>query len=183
MEGTTIMSADNVPGRRPADDKQSVVPLSWDDENGTDADVLFLDAARDGAAAAEDGAEGHAGRPPAARPASGDDPDDDGPDDDVDHESVLVGRVVAGPAVDPPNEPRPFRPRGARDRRPVIPPELASRAAVARSLRWAAAEARYHAGFHAVRLPKYAFKTMLYAVPGAMRIVVRLVRWASAEGG
>ena len=51
------------------------------------------------------------------------------------------------------------------------------------SLRWAAKEARYHAGFHAVRAPKYAAKTAMYAVPGAVRTVARLVRWASAEEG
>jgi S-DNA-T family DNA segregation ATPase FtsK/SpoIIIE len=178
MEGTTIMSADN----RPANDNRPGVPLDWDDETGTGADVLFLDAARDATPATDDGQGGHGGRPP-ARPGAGDDPDDDGnDDDDVDHESVLVGRIVAGPAVDPPDELRAFR-RGTRDRRPVIPPQLASRAAVAQSLRWAATEAGYHTGFHAVRLPKYAAKTMLYAVPGSLRIVVRLIKWATAEEG
>ena len=89
--------------------------------------------------------------------------------------------MVPGPAVDPPDEPRPFRPRGSQPRPPVIPPWLATRDALAASLRWAAKEARYHAGFHAVRSPKYAAKTMIYAVPGAVRTVARLVRWARAE--
>ena len=83
--------------------------------------------------------------------------------------------------MDPPDEPRPFRPRGSQPRPPVIPPWLATRDALAASLRWAAKEARYHAGFHAVRTPKYAAKTLIYAVPGVVRTVARLVRWASAE--
>ena len=83
--------------------------------------------------------------------------------------------------MDPPDEPRPFRPRGSQPRPAVIPPWLATRDALAASLRWAAKEVRYHAGFHAVRAPKYAAKTMLYAVPGAVRTVTRLARWASAE--
>ena len=113
-----------------------------DDDRG--ADVLFLDAARDSAPAADDGNAGRGGQPP-ARPVPGDGPDgdDDSPDDDdADKESVLVGRVVPGPAVDPPDEPRPFGPRGSQIRPPVIPPWLASRAALAASLRWAAREAR-----------------------------------------
>ena len=89
----------------------------------------------------------------------------------MDRESVLVGRVVPGRPVDPPDEPRPFAPRSGKHRPPVIPPALASRAAVAATLAWAAREARYHAGFHAVRAPKYAVKTAVYAVPGALRTI------------
>src|SRR6185437_15195815 len=83
----------------------------------------------------------------------------------------------------PADEPRPFAPRSGQHRPPVIPPALASRAAVAATLAWAAREARYHAGFHAVRAPKYAVKTVVYAVPGALRTITRLIRWASAEQG
>lgn len=178
------MTADKFPANQPGSTDRPVIPPDWDDENGNGADVLFLDAVRDFIAVADAGAGGRGGRPPAALPAPGDDPDDDGPeDDDTDHESVLVGRIVTGPAVDPPDEPRSFRPRGKADRRPVIPPGLASRAALAKTIRWAAGEAGYHTGFHAVRLPKYAAKILLYAVPGALRVTVRLVRWASAEEG
>ena len=148
-----------------------------------DADVLFLPG-RDPAPAPDGGNAGRGGRPPALPPPPGDRPDGDddpGDDDDADRESVLIGRVLPGPPVDPADEPRPFRPRGSQPRPPVIPPWLATRAALAASLRWAAREARYHAGFHAVRAPKYAAKTLLYAVPGAVRTVARLVRWASAE--
>jgi DNA segregation ATPase FtsK/SpoIIIE, S-DNA-T family len=180
MEGTSIMSASSDSGQG-----APLPPADLDpSDDGNYADVLFLPTADD-ETPADDGAGGRGGRPPAARPASGDDePEDDGPgDDDTDHESVLVGQVVAGPGVDPPDEPRGSRPRGARDRRPVIPPGLRSWAAVARSLRWAAGEAGYHAGFHAVRVPKYAAKTVLYAVPGVFRIGGRLIRWATAEEG
>ena len=162
------------------------VPAALDPSDGEDdADVLFLAAARDSAPAPDGGNAGRGGRPPALPPAPGDRPDGDDArdDDDADRESVLIGRVLPGPAVDPPDEPRPFRPRGSQPRPPVIPPWLASRAALAASLRWAAKEARYHAGFHAVRAPKYAAKTALYAVPGAVRTVARLVRWASRGRG
>jgi len=138
------------------------------------------------APAPDGGNAGRDGRPPALPPVPGDRPDgddDDGGDDAVDRESVLVGRVLPGRPVDPQDEPRPFAPRGTGVRPPVVPPWLASRAALAASLRWAAREARYHAGFHAVRAPKYAIKTAVYAVPGAARAAARLVRWASAEEG
>ena len=141
-------------------------------EVARDADVLFLNPALDPEPAPDAGNAGRGGHPPALPPVPGDPPDDDEPDDDdVDRESVLVGRVVPGNPVDPADEPRPFAPRSGQHRPPVIPPALASRAAVAATLTWAAREARYHAGFHAVRAPKYAVKTAVYAVPGALRTV------------
>jgi len=149
-----------------------------------DADVLFLNPALDTEPAPGDGTAGHGGRPPAL-PSPGGQPDDDDPgdDDDVDHESVLVGRIMPGAPVDPPDVPRPLAPGHRKDRPPVIPAALASRAAITATLAWAAREARYHAGFHAVRAPKYAVKTAVYAVPGALRTIGRLIRWASAEEG
>jgi DNA segregation ATPase FtsK/SpoIIIE, S-DNA-T family len=176
------MSTDTDPGQGTA--PEPAMPDPGDGEH--DADVLFLNPARDPAPPPDDGSAGRGGRPPALAPAPDDGPDgggEPGDDDDVDRESVLIGQVVPGPAVDPPDEPRPFRPRGGQHRPPVIPPGLASRTAVAASLTWALKEARYHAGFHAVRSPKYAVKTVVYAVPGAARTITRLVRWASAEEG
>src|SRR5262249_43777379 len=118
-EGTTIMSADTTPGYQP------------DDNDPTDpgAEVVDLDAARP----APRPAPPSPARDDAREDPEGEGPADDGPadDDDADAESVLVGQVVDGPAVDPPDEPQSLRPRGGRDRRPVIPPGLASRAAVA----------------------------------------------------
>jgi DNA segregation ATPase FtsK/SpoIIIE, S-DNA-T family len=174
------MSTDFDPGQGTAPEPS--VPDPGDGEH--DADVLFLNPAHDTAPAPDDGSAGRGGRPPALPPA-GDGPDGDEPgdDDDVDRESVLVGRIVPGPAVDPPDESRPFAPRGSGIRPPVVPPWLASRAAVTATLTWAAKEARYHAGFHAMRAPKYAIKTAVYAVPGAARTITRLIRWASAEEG
>jgi S-DNA-T family DNA segregation ATPase FtsK/SpoIIIE len=159
---------------------EPAVPDPGDGEH--DADVLFLNPGRD--TAPGDGNAGRGGRPPAL-PPDGDDPDGDEPgdDDDVDHESVLIGRVMPGPAVDPPDEPRAFGPRAIHARPPVLPPWMASRAALVTSARWVARETRYHAGFHAVRAPKYAAKTAIYAGPGTVRTLARLARWASAEEG
>jgi len=110
-------------------------------------------------------------------------PDDDGDDDgaDADAESVAVDRVLQGVPVDPPDGHRPGRASG--DRAPVIPPTIASRSALSGSLTWAVREVRYHAAFHAVRAPKYAAKTAVFAPVGAVRAAGRLARWASAEDG
>src|SRR5271165_4421542 len=136
------MSTDFDPGQDAA--PEAAIP----DPGGTghDADVLFLNPALDPAPAPDGGNAGRGGPPPAL-PVPGDQPDDDNDDDgnDVDRESVLVGQIVPGRPVDPADEPRPFAPRGAGVRPPVVPPWLASRAAVAASLTWAAREARYHA--------------------------------------
>jgi DNA segregation ATPase FtsK/SpoIIIE, S-DNA-T family len=115
----------------------------------------------------------------------GDDPDRDGDDldEDGDRESVAEDRVLEGVPVDPPDEIRSRRSGPAAARAPVIPPWMASRRAVAASAAWAAREARYHAGFHAVRSPKYAAKTAVFALAGTFRVVGRLIRWASAEDG
>ena len=88
-----------------------------------------------------------------------------------------------GAPVDPPDEPRPLLPRTGRDRAPVVPPWMASRAALAASVRWAVKEARYHVLFHGLRAPKYAAKTAVFAPAGAVRTAGRLARWASAEEG
>jgi S-DNA-T family DNA segregation ATPase FtsK/SpoIIIE len=157
-------------------------------DDGEYADVLFLDAARDGQpepAPAAGGDGGRGGAPPALVPVPGDEPDGDGDpgEGDADRESVIIGGERPGAAVDPPDEPRPFAPRSRQDRPPVLPPWLASRAGLIASARWAVKEARYHASFHAVRAPKYAVKTAVYAPGGAVRTLSRLARWASAEEG
>jgi S-DNA-T family DNA segregation ATPase FtsK/SpoIIIE len=144
--------------------------------------VLFLATGRD--SQPTPGGDGdHGGRPPLAPvPAPG--PGDGGDQDDdegEDRESVAVDHVIVGVPVDPPDGHHPRTP--ARDRAPVVPPWLASRTAVAASLAWVAREARYHAAFHAVRAPKYAAKTAVFAPAGAVRTVSRLSRWASAEEG
>jgi DNA segregation ATPase FtsK/SpoIIIE, S-DNA-T family len=42
-------------------------------------------------------------------------------------------------------------------------------------------EVRYHTAFHAIRAPKYAVKTAVFAPAGAFRTIGRLIRWASAD--
>jgi S-DNA-T family DNA segregation ATPase FtsK/SpoIIIE len=119
-----------------------------------------------------------------AVPVPGGDPDDDGdedPDGGTDRETVAVDRVLQGVPVDPPDEHRPRR--GVAVRAPVIPPWMASRPALAASAAHAVREARYHAAFHALRAPKYAAKTAVFAPAGAVRTAGRLARWASAEDG
>ena len=143
-------------------------------DGGQDADVVFLGAARDSQPTPASGG-GRGGRRPLA-PV----PDDD---DDADRESVLIGRPALGRPVDPPDEARPFTRSTAAHRPPVLPPWLSSHAQVIASAVWMWREARYHAGFHAVRAPKYAVKTAVYAPAGAVRTVSRLARWASAEDG
>ena len=145
---------------------------------GDDADDLLTGPGPSADGAGDDGPRGP--RLPAV-PVPDDDGDDE-QDDDTDRESVAADRVLVGVPVDPPDEYRARRAAGA-DRAPVIPPGLASRRAVAGSVAWAVREARYHAGFHAVRAPKYAVKTALFAPVGAVRTAGRLARWASAEDG
>jgi S-DNA-T family DNA segregation ATPase FtsK/SpoIIIE len=125
------------------------------------------------------GDDGPAG--PRSVPVPDGDGDGDGEgDEDGDRESVAVDRVLVGVPVDPPDE---HRPRRAGERAPVVPPWMASRSALAASLAWTVREVRYHAAFHAVRSPKYALKTAVFAPVGAVRTAGRLARWASAEDG
>jgi DNA segregation ATPase FtsK/SpoIIIE, S-DNA-T family len=114
------------------------------------------------------------------------DADDDGDDDGDgpgDRESVITGTVLSGVPVDPPDEPSPAWRTVRRDRAPVVPPAIASRRAIAGTVRWMAGEVRYHAGFHGIRAPKYAVKALAYAPVGVARTTGRLLRWASAEHG
>jgi len=111
-------------------------------------------------------------------------PDDDADDDgDIDRESIAVERAALGPPVDPPDEPRALVLRSRRDRAPIMPPWMGSRAALTGSVKWVTKEARYHVLFHGLRAPKYAAKTAVFAAVGPPRIAGRLARWASAEEG
>jgi S-DNA-T family DNA segregation ATPase FtsK/SpoIIIE len=121
-------------------------------------------------------------RPAPPVPDDGDDPEADA---DGDAETVAGdGDVLIGVPVDSPDEARArARGRGSAVRAPVIPPWMASRRALRESAVWAAREVRYHAAFHALRTPKYAAKTVVFAVAGLVRCMGRLLRWASAETG
>src|SRR5579863_2617283 len=150
------------------------------------ADVLSLDGAPGGQAE-----PALAGGPPTTRPptAVATDPGDGEPHDhgdedpDIDHESVIVGQATSGVPVDPPDEPHATSPGASPARPPILPAWLASRAGLVATLTWWWKEARYHTLFHAVRAPKYAAKTAIYAPGGAVRAAGRLIRWASAEEG
>jgi S-DNA-T family DNA segregation ATPase FtsK/SpoIIIE len=102
-------------------------------------------------------------------------------DADEDQESVAVDRPTTGGPVDPPDEPRPARHQ--RDRRPIAPTWLHSRTDAVAALRWTLNQAAYTVAFHGLRLPKYAGKTLLYAPVGTIRVLGRLLRWATAEDG
>ena len=137
--------------------------------DGESADILFLNPDLNAALAAARDTEPEPLSALVPRPADSPENDTDtdtDTDPDVDHESVIIDRDAAGPPVDPPDEPRPVRADAGRVRAPVIPPGLASRSALAGTLRWAAGEARYHAAFHALRAPKYAVKTAVFAPAG-----------------
>ncbi|MCO6010566.1 hypothetical protein NE236_36970 [Actinoallomurus purpureus] len=104
--------------------------------------------------------------------------------DAADAESVVITGTVVGGPVDPPDEPRRFGPGASKhERRPVVPPWLNSRSTIRASLLWVVDEAKYHALFHAVRVPKYAGKALVWAPVGAGVTTARLIRWASAEEG
>lgn len=149
----------------------------------TDGDEFLID--RPGPAVDGSGDGGWDGPRLPAVPVPGDDPDRDGDglDGDEDRESVVADRVLEGVPVDPPDELHTRRRGASVARAPVIPPWMASRQAVTASAVWAAREARYHAGFHAVRSPKYATKTAVYGLAGLFRVMGRLIKWASAEDG
>ncbi|WP_239157466.1 cell division protein FtsK [Actinocatenispora thailandica] len=104
----------------------------------------------------------------------------DADDEFYDHESVRIDRPELGRPVDPPDEPR-TRSAGKRDRAPVVPVWLNSRANIRTSLVYGMKEARYRAGYHAIRSPKYAGKAIVYAPVGFVRTVHRLGSWAMAE--
>jgi S-DNA-T family DNA segregation ATPase FtsK/SpoIIIE len=101
-------------------------------------------------------------------------------DEYYDHETVLIERPELGPPVDRSDEPgAPVR--RDRDRAPVVPVWLNSRANIRTSLIYGMKEARYRAGYHAIRTPQYAGKALVYAPVGVARTAHRLGSWAMAE--
>ncbi|WP_219825908.1 cell division protein FtsK [Nonomuraea typhae] len=112
------------------------------------------------------------------------DPDEQGADQGAfyDRESVPENRRTIGPPVDPPgNEVPPDRSESGRRRAPVIPPWMRTRAGRRAMLAWWARDAAYVLGYHTVRLPKYAAKTLLYAPVGVISGIAGVLRWATAE--
>jgi S-DNA-T family DNA segregation ATPase FtsK/SpoIIIE len=106
-------------------------------------------------------------------------------DQNDDHESVVLTPEALGRPVDPPDEPASLRARLARrdERRPVIPPGYRTRIEIKTTAEWAVRQAGYVAAYHGVRVPKYAAKTAVYAPPGFVLTLGRMLRWATAEEG
>lgn len=103
--------------------------------------------------------------------------------DAEDQESVVVDRPTQGDPVDPPDEPSSTDGRRHQTRRPIVPPWLRSKKDARATLRWTLNQAGYTVAFHGLRLPKYAGKTALYAPVGTVRVLGRVLRWATAEDG
>ncbi|WP_191844046.1 AAA family ATPase [Catellatospora chokoriensis] len=106
----------------------------------------------------------------------------------VDAESYTVYRPDQGVPVDAPDTAvtltwSDVSSGDARRRVPLVPAWLLSAHTRRATLRALADNVGYFAAFHALRGPKYAIKTALYAPRGAARIVGRALWWASAEEG
>ncbi|HEX5115112.1 MAG TPA: cell division protein FtsK [Pseudonocardiaceae bacterium] len=97
-----------------------------------------------------------------------------------DRESVFVERSSRGVPVDPPDEPHRAH---ARTRRPIVPAWLRTRKDTVAAARWTLNQVGYSVAFHCVRLPKYVGRTLVYAPVGSVRLLGRLLRWATAEDG
>ncbi|WP_203708566.1 FtsK/SpoIIIE domain-containing protein [Asanoa iriomotensis] len=116
------------------------------------------------------------------------------PDTATDAETRPVGPVIEGVPVDIDDRPAerldvPLTTAWAdvtsgnvRPRTPIIPAWLrgSQRRQVARAI---GNLAGYTLAFHATRSPKYAAKVAVYAPVGAVRVVGRLLHWATAEEG
>ncbi|WP_228010965.1 cell division protein FtsK [Nonomuraea phyllanthi] len=113
--------------------------------------------------------------------------DDQEPDRDedefFDRETIAVEGTVLGPPVDPPDDDVPYRSSTDQRRAPIVPATLRSWKAARSMLVWAAKDAGYVVGYHAVRSPKYAAKATLYAPVGFFRATGKLLHWATAEEG
>lgn len=65
----------------------------------------------------------------------------------------------------------------AKDRAPIVPGWLRSRAEARATLKWVSAHYAYVAGYQATRTPKYAAKLGVRAPRGLLRLVGGFVRW------
>lgn len=84
-----------------------------------------------------------------------------------DRESVLVAAPVLGPAVDPPDDGvPPDRSRTGQGRAPILPLWARTGRGIRAMVTWWVKDVGYVVGYHVVRLPKYAAKTLLYAPVG-----------------
>lgn len=92
-----------------------------------------------------------------------------------------------GPPVDPARVKTTFADVTSRyavkDRKPIVPVSLRSKAGRYAMVQFAAAFAGYTVTYHASRTPKYALKVAVYAPRGVWRTASRAVWWARAEEG
>ncbi|MBB5082996.1 FtsK/SpoIIIE domain-containing protein [Nonomuraea endophytica] len=113
------------------------------------------------------------------------DDDQHGHDDEFfDRESVPAGQQAIGPPVDRRDDDAPpDQVATGRHRAPILPPWMRTTAGRRAMLAWWVKDAAYVIGYHAVRVPKYAGKTLLYAPVGFFSGIAGVLRWASAEEG
>jgi DNA segregation ATPase FtsK/SpoIIIE, S-DNA-T family len=119
-----------------------------------------------------------------ARRAGRDDHPDADPDSTDDAESVDATPPDAsgGPVDQAEDIPAEVYARQQR-RRPILAEWARSRRALGAAIRHALKDAGYVLAYHAVRTPKYAAKTALWAPVGLLRGTGRALHWASAEEG
>ncbi|MFJ6166271.1 cell division protein FtsK [Micromonospora orduensis] len=136
---------------------------------GPDAEVVDLDDAR-------------ARRVPRPRPPA--DADDTAEDDTAeDAEAVDDGPERLGGLVDTAEDiPAEVLAR-QRERRPILAEWARSWRGLRAAARHQSKDAGYVTAYHAVRLPKYTAKTLVWAPVGLFRGLGRAVHWASAEEG
>jgi len=138
-----------------------------DSPDGPDAEVVNLDDAR-------------ARRQASVTPDDGDGSD---LDDDGDAESVADDPDRDGGPVDAADAIPPDVLARQRNRRPILADWARSWRGLWAAVRHQSKDAGYVTAYHAVRLPKYAAKTAVYAPLGLFRGGGKALHWASAEEG
>ena len=158
------------------------MPAALDTGDGDDdADVLFLAAGprrrprpgrRERGPRRAPGAAAGSRRRPGRRRRRDD-------DDDADRESVLIGRVLPGRRGGPGGRAAPVRPARCQARPPVVPPWLASRAALAATLRVGGQGGPVSRGLP--RGPRAEVRGQDRAVRGARRAAHRRRGWSGGR--
>lgn len=139
-----------------------------DATGGEGAEVVDLDDAR-------------ARRVPRPRPPS--EAADTGEDDGGDAETVEDGPERLGGLVDAAEDIPPEVLARQRERRPILAEWARSWRGLRAAVRHQSKDAGYVTAYHAVRVPKYAAKTAVWAPVGLFRGLARALHWASAEEG
>ncbi|MGI5523583.1 cell division protein FtsK [Micromonospora sp. CA-259024] len=137
---------------------------------GPDAEVVDLDDAR-------------ARRVPRPRPPADADDDTVADDSGEDAETIDDGPERLGGLVDAAEDIPPEVLARQRERRPILAEWARSWRGLRAAARHQSKDAGYVTAYHAVRLPKYAAKTAVWAPVGLFRGLGRALHWASAEEG